>query len=304
MILTAKSIKERSLLGLKELAASEIESILDRASYWDKQEEKLVPVLASKFVANMFFENSTRTRFSFEMAEKRLGAEVLNFAAAASSVAKGESIYDTVRTLESMGIDAGVIRLKPEGVLAQLAEKVKVPLVNAGDGNNEHPTQALLDLYTMQQSFGSLKGLNVSIIGDIKHSRVARSNLWALQKLGANVTFCAPDMMKAPELEIHAPYISIDEALKADVVMMLRVQLERHDKGIDMKADEYRERFGLTVERAAKLNPSTIIMHPAPVNRNVEIDDAVVESPASRIFPQMSNGVPIRMAVMERALLL
>lgn len=203
-----------------------------------------------------------------------------------------------------MGIDAGVIRLKPEGVLAQLAEKVKVPLVNAGDGNNEHPTQALLDLYTMRQTFGSLKGLNVSIIGDIKHSRVARSNLWALQKLGANVKFCAPDMMKAPELEAHAPYISINEALKADVVMMLRVQLERHDKGIDMKADEYREQFGLTEERAAKLNPSTIIMHPAPVNRNVEIDDAVVESPASRIFPQMSNGVPIRMAVMERALLL
>ncbi|MEK5060316.1 aspartate carbamoyltransferase catalytic subunit [Paenibacillus shunpengii] len=304
MILTAKSIRERSLLGLKGLAASEIESILDRAAHWDKQEEKLVPVLASKFVANMFFENSTRTRFSFEMAEKRLGAEVLNFAAAASSVAKGESIYDTVRTLESMGIDAGVIRLKPEGVLAQLAEKVKVPLVNAGDGNNEHPTQALLDLYTMRQTFGSLKGLNVSIIGDIKHSRVARSNLWALQKLGANVKFCAPDMMKAPELEAHAPYISINEALKADVVMMLRVQLERHDKGIDMKADEYREQFGLTEERAAKLNPSTIIMHPAPVNRNVEIDDAVVESPASRIFPQMSNGVPIRMAVMERALLL
>lgn len=304
MILTAKSIRERSLLGLKDLAASEIESILDRAAHWDKQEEKLVPVLASRFVANMFFENSTRTRFSFEMAEKRLGAEVLNFAAAASSVAKGESIYDTVRTLESMGIDAGVIRLKPEGVLAQLAEKVKVPLVNAGDGNNEHPTQALLDLYTMRQTFGSLKGLNVSIIGDIKHSRVARSNLWALQKLGANVKFCAPDMMKAPELEAHAPYVSINEALKADVVMMLRVQLERHDKGIDMKADEYREQFGLTEERAAKLNPSTIIMHPAPVNRNVEIDDAVVESPASRIFPQMSNGVPIRMAVMERALLL
>lgn len=304
MILTAKSIRERSLLGLKDLAASEIKSILDRAAHWDKQEEKLVPVLASRFVANMFFENSTRTRFSFEMAEKRLGAEVLNFAAAASSVAKGESIYDTVRTLESMGIDAGVIRLKPEGVLAQLAEKVKVPLVNAGDGNNEHPTQALLDLYTMRQTFGSLKGLNVSIIGDIKHSRVARSNLWALQKLGANVKFCAPDMMKAPELEAHAPYVSINEALKADVVMMLRVQLERHDKGIDMKADEYREQFGLTEERAAKLNPSTIIMHPAPVNRNVEIDDAVVESPASRIFPQMSNGVPIRMAVMERALLL
>ncbi|MCM3784403.1 aspartate carbamoyltransferase catalytic subunit [Neobacillus mesonae] len=304
MMLTAKSIKERSLLGLKDLAASEIESILNRAAHWDQQSEKLIPILSSRFVANMFFENSTRTRFSFEMAEKRLGAEVLNFAAAASSVAKGESIYDTVRTLESMGIDAGVIRLKPEGVLAQLAEKVKVPLVNAGDGNNEHPTQALLDLYTMRQAFGHFKGLNVSIIGDIKHSRVARSNLWALQKFGANVKFCAPDMMKAAELETSAPYIEIDEALKADVVMMLRVQLERHDKGIDMKADEYREQFGLTEERAAKLSPSTIIMHPAPVNRNVEIDDAVVESPASRIFPQMSNGVPVRMAVMERAMLL
>ncbi|WP_211745416.1 aspartate carbamoyltransferase catalytic subunit [Paenibacillus sp. Marseille-Q4541] len=304
MMITAKSIKERSLLGLKELSASEIESILNRAAQFDAETEKLNPILASKFVANMFFENSTRTRFSFEMAEKRLGAEVLNFAAAASSVEKGESIYDTVRTLESMGIDAGVIRLKPQGVLQELAEKVKVPLVNAGDGNNEHPTQALLDLYTMRQTFGELRGLNVSIIGDIKHSRVARSNLYALQKFGANVSFCAPESMKAPELETLAPYTTLEEALKADVVMMLRVQLERHDKGIDMKADEYREKYGLTEDRATKLNPNTIIMHPAPVNRNVEIDDAVVESPASRIFPQMANGVPIRMAVMERALLL
>ena len=304
MTVTAKSIKERSLLGLKDLSVSEMESILNRAAYFDAQTEKLNPILASKFVANMFFENSTRTRFSFEMAEKRLGAEVLNFAAAASSVEKGESIYDTVRTLESMGIDAGVIRLKPHGVLKEIAEKVKVPLINAGDGNNEHPTQALLDLYTMRQTFGELRGLNVSIIGDVKHSRVARSNLYALQKFGAKVSFCAPDSMKAPELETLAPYITLEEALKADVVMMLRVQLERHDKGIDMKADEYRENYGLTVERAAKLSPKTIIMHPAPVNRDVEIDDAVVEGPASRIFPQMSNGVPIRMAVMERALFL
>ena len=140
----------------------------------------------------MFFENSTRTRFSFEVAEKRLGAEVLNFSAAVSSVQKGESIYDTVRTLESMGIDAGVIRLKPIGVLAELATKIKVPLINAGDGNNEHPTQALLDLYTMRKHFGEIRGLTVSIIGDILHSRVARSNLWALQKLGAKVQFCAP----------------------------------------------------------------------------------------------------------------
>lgn len=300
-MMTATNLKDHSLLGLKDLSRNEIESILDRAAYWESQHEKVIPVLSSHFVANMFFENSTRTRFSFEMAEKRLGAQVLNFAAAASSVEKGESIYDTVRTLESMGIDAGVIRMKPDGVLQKLAETVKVPLINAGDGNNEHPTQALLDLYTMRKNFGELKGLKVSIIGDIRHSRVARSNLWALQKFGAQVNFCAPESMMAPELESYAPYVTMDEALQSDVVMMLRVQLERHAIGILKSAQEYRAQYGLTEARAAKLSKDTMIMHPAPVNRNVEIDDAVVESAQSFIFPQMSNGVPIRMAVMERA---
>lgn len=300
MTLTLASVKERSLLGLRELSKNEIEAILDRAAYWEAQPTKLNPVLKEHFVANMFFENSTRTRFSFEMAEKRLGAQVLNFAAAASSMEKGESIYDTVRTLESMGIDAGVIRLKPIGVLAELAQKVNVPLINAGDGNNEHPTQALLDLYTMRKQFGSLQGLQVSIIGDIQHSRVARSNLWALQKLGASVKFCAPAQLQAPELAAYAPYVSVDEALQADVVMMLRVQLERHEN--NLKPDDYREQYGLTVARAQQMKPHAIIMHPAPVNRNVEIDDELVESETSRIFPQMANGVPIRMAVIERAL--
>ncbi|GIP20453.1 MULTISPECIES: aspartate carbamoyltransferase catalytic subunit [Paenibacillus] len=302
MTISMSAVKERSLLGLKDLSRDEISSILDRAAYWANQQEKMIPVLENRFVANMFFENSTRTRFSFEMAEKRLGAQVLNFAAAASSVEKGESIYDTVRTLESMGIDAGVIRLKPIGLLAELAERVKVPLVNAGDGNNEHPTQALLDLYTMKQHFGELKGLRVSIIGDIIQSRVARSNLWALQKFGANVKFCAPANMQAPELAEHAPYVSMEEALKADVVMMLRVQLERHAEGMLKSPEQYRLQYGLTEERAAKLEPGAIIMHPAPVNRNVEIDDSLVESEKSRIFTQMANGVPIRMAVMERAM--
>lgn len=300
--MTATKVKERSLLGIKELDSSEIRELLERTAYWDNQAEKLTPVLRSHFVANMFFENSTRTRFSFEMAEKRLGVQVLNFTAAASSVEKGESIYDTVRTLESMGIDAGVVRLKPAGVLQQLAGKVSIPLINAGDGNNEHPTQALLDLYTMSKNFGGLKGLKVSIIGDIMHSRVARSNLWGLTKMGAKVQFCAPENMQAPELAAYAPYVSMEEALKADVVMMLRVQLERHASGILLSAEEYRKQYGLTEERAARLDKNTIIMHPAPVNRNVEIDDAVVESSQSRIFPQMSNGVPVRMAVMERAL--
>ncbi|MFF2909738.1 aspartate carbamoyltransferase catalytic subunit [Paenibacillus sp. NPDC057934] len=302
-MMTATKVKERSLLGLKDLDRSEIEQLLERTSHWDNQSQKLTPVLKSRFVSNMFFENSTRTRFSFEMAEKRLGAQVLNFTAAASSVEKGESIYDTVRTLESMGIDAGVIRLKPAGVLEQLAEKVAIPLINAGDGNNEHPTQALLDMYTMTRHFGALKGLKVSIIGDILHSRVARSNLWGLTKMGAQVQFCAPENMKAPELADYAPYVSMEDAMQADVVMMLRVQLERHASGILQSAEEYRRQFGLTEERASKLSEGTIIMHPAPVNRNVEIDDAVVECSQSRIFPQMSNGVPVRMAVLERALL-
>jgi aspartate carbamoyltransferase catalytic subunit len=293
---------EKHLLGLKGVPASEINAILTRAVFWEQYPAKATSILQGKFVANMFFENSTRTRFSFEMAQKRLGAQVLNFAAAVSSVQKGESIYDTVRTLETMGIDAGVIRMKPEGMLQVLAEKVKIPLINAGDGNNEHPTQALLDFYTMKKQFGDLKGLTVSIIGDVKHSRVARSNLWGLQALGANVKFCAPPNMQAKELAEFAPYVTMEEALLSDVVMLLRVQLERHEDGLFNSAADYREQYGLTVERAEKMQPHTIIMHPAPVNRNVEIDDELVECDRSRIFTQMANGVPIRMAVIERAL--
>ncbi|MED4605819.1 aspartate carbamoyltransferase, partial [Paenibacillus validus] len=193
-------LSDKHLLGTKGLSAEELTSILDRAAYWEQYPVKVTGHLQGRFVANMFFENSTRTRFSFEVAEKRLGAEVLNFTAAVSSVQKGESIYDTVRTLESMGIDAGVIRMKPNGLLPELVQKIKVPLINAGDGNNEHPTQALLDLYTIRQTFGGFKGLHVAIIGDIQHSRVARSNLWALQTLGARVSFCAPQGMRADEL--------------------------------------------------------------------------------------------------------
>ncbi|TVY09573.1 aspartate carbamoyltransferase catalytic subunit [Paenibacillus cremeus] len=293
---------EKHLLGTKHLSAQELTNILDRAAYWEQHPVKVSNHLQGRFVANMFFENSTRTRFSFEVAEKRLGAEVLNFSAAVSSVEKGESIYDTVKTLESMGIDAGVIRMKPNGLLAQLAEKVKVPLINAGDGNNEHPTQALLDLYTMRKHFGHLSGLHVAIIGDILHSRVARSNLWALRSLGAKVSFCAPSGMQAPELAEYAPYISMDEALKADVVMMLRVQLERHEGALFSSAADYRAAYGLTVERSERMARHAIIMHPAPVNRNVEIDDELVECPKSKIFEQMGHGVPIRMAVIERAL--
>ncbi|MEQ7052559.1 aspartate carbamoyltransferase catalytic subunit [Paenibacillaceae sp. P-4] len=295
-----RTVKDRSLLGLKSLSRFEIESILNRAAHWDGQDVKVQDALKNKFVANMFFENSTRTRCSFEVAEKRLGAEVINFSASSSSVEKGESIYDTVRTLESMGMDAGVIRLKPIGLLEQIAERVNMPLINAGDGNNEHPTQALLDLYTMRKHFGQLDGLNVTIVGDVEHSRVARSNLYALRKFGANVSFCAPDNMRAHDLD--APYVTMDEALQSDVVMMLRVQLERHESEVMHSTEAYRSEYGMTLERVALMKKHAIVMHPAPVNRNVEIDDEVVEAEQSRIFEQMANGVPVRMAVLERAL--
>lgn len=292
----------KHLLGLKGVSGQDIVSILNRAAFWEQYPAKVTSSLQGKFVANIFFENSTRTRFSFELAQKRLGAQVLNFSAAISSLQKGESIYDTVRTLESMGIDAGVVRLKPNGVLQQLADKVNIPLINAGDGNNEHPTQALLDMYTMRKHFGEIRGLKVSIIGDVKHSRVARSNLWGLQEVGATVQFCAPSNMQAPELSEFAPYVTMEEALNADVVMLLRVQLERHEDGLFKSSEDYRAQYGLTVERAAQMPAHAIIMHPAPVNRNVEIDDELVESDRSKIFTQMSHGVPIRMAVIERAL--
>ncbi|WP_199619072.1 aspartate carbamoyltransferase catalytic subunit [Paenibacillus alkalitolerans] len=295
--------QRKHLIGLRGMPKSEILSILDRASHWESHPVTITNTLNGYFVANMFFENSTRTRFSFEVAEKRLGAEVLNFTAAVSSVQKGESIYDTVRTLESMGIHAGVVRIKAIGVMQELADRVRVPIINAGDGNNEHPTQALLDLYTMRKHFGTLEGLTVSIIGDIKHSRVARSNLWALRETGAKVQFCAPENMTAPELAEYAPFVAMEEALKADVVMMLRVQLERHEDGLFRSAEQYREAYGLTAERAARMAPHAIIMHPAPVNRDVEIDDELVECGKSKIFEQMANGVPVRMAVLERALL-
>lgn len=293
---------DRHLIGLKQMEQTEIEAILQRAAYWENYPAKVTNKLHDRFIANMFFENSTRTKFSFEMAEKRLGAQVLNFSAAVSSVQKGESIYDTIRTLESMGIDVGVIRLKPIGLLAEMAERIRVPLINAGDGNNEHPTQALLDIYTMMKHFGHVKGLRVAIIGDILHSRVARSNLWGLRTMGADVMLCAPQNMQAAELSEYASYVSIEEALTADVVMVLRVQLERHDKGMITSAEDYRRSYGLTVERAEKMAPHAIIMHPAPVNRGVEIDSELVEHERSKIFSQMQNGVPIRMAVIERAL--
>lgn len=289
------------LIGLKELSPEAICALLDRAQWWAERPKERSEVLRGRFVANLFFEPSTRTRFSFEVAARRLGADVLNFSAATSSVQKGESHYDTLRTLEAMGVEAAVVRLAEPGVLAELAPRLAMRLVNAGDGANEHPTQALLDMLTIRQRFGRLEGLTVAIIGDIAHSRVARSNLYGLTKFGARVLFAGPEPLLWHGHGGLAEVVSVDEAVEAaDVVMMLRVQRERH---VDPAAvpEDYLARYGLTVERARRMKPHAVILHPAPVNRGVEIADELVEDPRSLIFRQVTNGVAVRMAVLERA---
>ncbi|MFS0654174.1 aspartate carbamoyltransferase catalytic subunit [Bacillus sp. 179-C3.3 HS] len=255
--------------------------------------------LTGEFVANLFFEPSTRTRFSFEVAEKKLGMNVLNLDAVSTSVQKGETLCDTVKTLESIGVKACVIRDGTDAYYEDLIGQVGIPIINAGDGCGQHPTQSLLDLMTIYEEFGDFQGLTVSIHGDIKHSRVARSNAEVLSRLGATVLFSGPADFQ-DEQNPHGTYVEVDEAIKrSDVVMLLRIQHERHTEKVANQ--DYLATYGLTVERAKMMKERAIIMHPAPVNRGVEIDDSLVESKQSRIFKQMENGVYIRMAVLRRA---
>lgn len=290
------------LIGMKELTTEQIERLLDRARYWAERPGVQTDALKGRFVANLFFEASTRTRFSFEVAEKRLGAHVLNFIPETSSTVKGETIYDTLRTLEAMGVEAAVIRTKKDGLLKELAADVGLHLINAGDGTNEHPTQCLLDLLTMKQQFGRIEGLTVAIIGDLRHSRVLGSHLHALPKLGANLLLAGPASMM-PQSQIvpdGVKTVGIDEAVRtADVVMMLRVQLERHTDALFVSKEEYHQAHGLTLERARMMKPGAVIMHPAPVNRGVEIHSDLVECEKSLIKKQVTNGVAARMAVLE-----
>lgn len=292
------------LIDTRFLTKEEIEFILARARYWETHAQEGSPELRGRFVANLFFEPSTRTRFSFEVAEKRLGLNVLNFQSEVSSTTKGESLYDTVKTLSSIGVEAVVIRHREEEDVLNLLEKdVGCAIINAGLGKFAHPTQALLDLYTIQKHFGKLDGLTVAIIGDLRHSRVARSNLWSLKTMGAKVVVSGPETMRDLEIEEHAPYLPLEEAIAAsDVVMMLRIQLERHDQTYVSSREEYHQRYGMTEERIHLMKPGAILLHPAPVNRDVELAGSLVEHPRSKIFAQMTNGVWIRMAVLERAL--
>lgn len=289
----------KHFVSMKGLSEHELMQLMKLTS--DIEENGIEHFSEQFFVGNLFFEPSTRTKMSFIVAQKRLGIEALDFHAETSSVKKGETMYDTAKTFESIGANLLVVRHPEDHAVQQLASQMSIPVINAGDGAGEHPTQSLLDLYTMYQEFGGFKGLNVAIIGDIKHSRVARSNALALQTLGANVYLSAKAEWQDETLPF--PYIAIDDAIKiADVVMLLRVQTERHQEQDYPQEKTYLQKYGLTIERERKMLAHAIIMHPAPVNRGVEIDDSLVEAKRSRIFKQMSNGVTVRMAVIYHLL--
>ncbi len=298
------ALSQRHLLGIRGLAAEEITLILDTARAFAEvslRAIKKVPTLRGKIVVNFFMEPSTRTRSSFEVAEKRLSADTLNFAPGSSSVSKGESLLDTARNLEAMAPDMIVLRHRASGAPHFLARHCRSSIINAGDGAHEHPTQALLDAYTIRERKGRLRGLRVAIIGDLANSRVLRSNLFLLKTMGADLVACAPPTLIPAELSRLGTQVTcrIDEAVDgADVIMMLRIQRERQAGGAFPSAREYYALFGLTPERVRRAHKDVIIMHPGPMNRGVEIDSAVADGPASVILEQVTNGVAVRMAVL------
>ncbi len=286
----------KNLFKLSDLDTKEINNIIDEAIEFKNGKEYYD--LRGKKVVNLFFENSTRTHYSFIKAEQNLGMVETNFNAAASSVNKGESLYDTVKTFEALEFDALVIRHPHNNYFEQLKD-IKVPIMNGGDGTGNHPTQSLLDLMTIKEEFKSFEGLKVTIVGDIRHSRVAHTNIDAMKRLGMEVYISGPKEFD----DQSAKYIDFDKAIEEmDVIMLLRVQYERHGYQMTLSKAEYLENFGLTMDKVARMKKHAIIMHPAPFNRKTEIDDDVVECSKSRIFPQMTNGVYTRMAVLKRAL--
>ena len=297
-------LKSRHLLGLQEMSKEEIELILDNAIGFKEiftRTVKKVPTLRGKTVVNLFFENSTRTRTSFEIAAKRLSADVINFSVSTSSVTKGESLLDTARTIEAMGSDFIVMRHSCPGAPHLLSKRLKSAIINAGDGCHEHPSQGLLDLFTMREHKGKIAGLKVVILGDILHSRVARSNIWGLSKLGANITVVGPKTLIPPYIEKLGVAVCYDlkKGIKdADVINLLRIQLERQRKNFFPSIREYKLLYGLTQERMKYAKPDVLIMHPGPINRGVEISQEVADGPYSVITEQVTNGVAIRMSIL------
>jgi aspartate carbamoyltransferase catalytic subunit len=298
-----KTFPHRHLLGIEPLEPADIQMVLDTADGLKEVLDrpiKKVPVLRGKTVVNLFYEASTRTRSSFEIAQKVLSADSLSITTATSSVQKGETLLDTAKNLEAMSPDMIVIRHASSGAPHFLARHCRSAIVNAGDGAHEHPTQALLDALTLRQRKGRLKGLRVAIVGDLLHSRVARSNLWLLSKMGASVVLCAPPTLVPPGIERLAPVTwRIEEAVEgADAIMVLRIQRERMTGGYLPSPREFFNRFGLTEERVRRAKKDVLILHPGPMNRGVEIASEVADGPYSVILDQVTNGVAVRMAVL------
>jgi aspartate carbamoyltransferase catalytic subunit len=295
---------KKDLLGLEELSAQDLIGILDTARTFREVLDRpipKVPPLRGMTAANLFFEASTRTRLSFELAEKRLSADTVNFQTSGSSVSKGETLRDTARNIEAMGIHLVVVRHQSSGAPHYLARHLEAGVINAGDGTHEHPTQGLLDIYTMREHRGRIQGLKVAIIGDVMHSRVARSNIWGLTKLGAEVTIAGPPTMMPAEVERFGVRVakSVDEAIEgSDVVNILRIQLERQRGSLYPSLREYARVYGVTQERLRRARPDVTVMHPGPMNRGVEIAQDVADGEHSVILQQVTNGVAVRMAVL------
>jgi len=296
--------KRKDLLGLYDLSAEEITYILDTAAEFKKVSErrvKKVPALRGMTVVNFFVEPSTRTRVSFELAEQRLSADIVNMQAQASSLLKGETLLDTVKNIEALQVDLVVMRHSATGAQNFIADRLKCGVINAGDGAHEHPTQGLLDLFTIREKKGGFKGLNVSIVGDILHSRVARSNIWGLLKLGANVTVAGPSTLVPREFEqigVRVCHNLKDAVVDADVVNLLRIQHERQNNGFFPGIGEYASHFGLKSPMMEKMKSDVLIMHPGPINRDVELAGEVADGENSVILEQVTNGLAVRMAVL------
>lgn len=300
----ALGLNIKDLLGLRDLTAEQISLILDTTTSMKEVTQRpmrRVPALLGKNIVTLFYESSTRTRTSFDVAAKNLSANTTNIALAQSSVTKGETLIDTARNLEVMGYDSVIIRHNMSGAPHLLARNIKGAVINAGDGCNEHPTQGLLDIFTMREKKGEIKGKKVVIVGDIMHSRVARSNIWGLTKLGAKVTVVAPPTLIPKGIEEMGCEVSyqLEPAIKdADFINVLRIQLERQQQGLFPSLEEYHKFYGITAERLKKCKPDVIVMHPGPINRGVELDSEVADGPFNVILEQVTNGVAVRMAVL------
>lgn len=295
----------KHFLSLSSFSHSDLLSLVHRAQFFSlhqNQPDKINHLLKDKIFANVFYEPSTRTRCSFEIAAKKLGADVVNFVPENSSVKKGETVYDTLKTLESLGVNGIVFRHSDDHILDQLQPLLKTPLISAGAGKYEHPSQGLLDLLTLYQEFGKLEGLKVAVCGDIKHSRVAGSLMVASKIFNFQVYLCGPESLLPAVTDKNIQQAEFDKILgSVDAVMMLRIQLERHES-LELDSKSYHHNFGMNQKRQLSMNPKAIILHPGPFNRGVEISDDMVEHPQSRIFKQMNNGVAARMAILEWAM--